>query len=341
MELNNIVKEIKMNLTGDYVKDSNYLKEMIDVYKGHPLSKEVNKACKKLINNLPILSVKGLFSDILTKELKDINDLVNLMHELTNNGKYKKARQLLKEVIFEIENTHWYKNNKYEDYIYYFEPFEELIFRAILNESRNKQLTMIPISLFYAQYASLLVEDFANDLKTYDYTTKAMIWSPANAAIKNEYIEFIKDKTDLKTIFDMTTDAMKIAFNKEDVARCFCHFGYYFSELEMFKEALTCYTLSISYDFNQEEAYYEMDYILEEVDKDLLPYSEGELLTFSEEYKIPLHPDLNLSLLALKAAEVSMEAKDWELARYFYTIIYNLSDAEEFKDIIDTIPIYN
>lgn len=65
----------------------------------------------------------------------------------------------------------------------------------------------------------------------------------------------------LDKYMEATRRAFDVAYTKEEVARVFRNFGYYFIEKEKYQAAIGCYLLSLQYDRESKNAQSELYYI--------------------------------------------------------------------------------
>ena len=66
-ELDTIIKSITDNLTGESQKDIKYLQGCIELYRDHPLHREISRACSQLLYKLMPEESRQHFADLFSK----------------------------------------------------------------------------------------------------------------------------------------------------------------------------------------------------------------------------------------------------------------------------------
>lgn len=69
-DFDRIMKEITSGLTGDAMKDIEYLMGQVEKYQDHEYNMEIMRACNRIIYDLMPEDVKSEFSDALNKDLQ-------------------------------------------------------------------------------------------------------------------------------------------------------------------------------------------------------------------------------------------------------------------------------
>lgn len=113
--------------------------------------------------------------------------------------------------------------------------------------------------------------------------------------------------------------------------------GKFFSENELWKEAYICYNTSLKYDDNSGDAYNELEFIQDESGITENDISFGDEMKFTNNYGISLKPNQKIIKLAVDYGEEAYAEEDFEMAKYFLDIAYNLSPKAEIKSLLDKI----
>lgn len=154
------------------------------------------------------------------------------------------------------------------------------------------------------------------------------------------YAEVFKIQGDMKTFLQLTIGIFRFAFHSEDVARCYRNLGYYFIENHLWQDAASCYYASLQYEKDSQHAVGELNYIQQRAGKDI----EVKIDDFREtgkKYGFPVGADENVIRLAYAHGKHFFEKKDPVAARYYLSILYDLTDDERVKEMIDQLPNEN
>ncbi len=327
MELEKIIEEIENNLTGDSKKDVQYLLEQGEKYKDHKNSKEIRRACGRLLYHCVSKETKKSLDKIISDETLSYELVIKKARALQHEGKYDEALKLMEDLINKTKGMDWFKDDSVSEYHCFNEFFEEVLYREYTKPTKTiRNPGFFRLDTIYFQYGSLLI-----DAKRFQDAEKALItalrWNPANADIALERAETCKLQGNLEAFFNHSIEAFKYAFRPKSLARCFRNVGYYFSDKEMWQEATNCYTLSLQFDNNSDIAMSEILYIQEKTGKNAIRFVDLEFAKKTcEKYGFPLGPDKNVLDLAYSYGKHFIKEGDNEGAKYCLQIVYDLTN---------------
>jgi hypothetical protein len=151
-------------------------------------------------------------------------------------------------------------------------------------------------------------------------------------------METFKMIGDLGNFFRLTVDAFKIAFRPEHVARCYRNLGFYFVEKELYSEAIACYLLSLQFEKESKQVQSELYYISSKTGGKVKQPSMTEARQYAEKYGFPIGADDDILGLSLSYGKHFYQENAAEAAKYFLGIAYDLTDDDEIKKMIDSLP---
>mgnify|MGYP003794328587 CR=1 FL=1 len=270
------------------------------------------------------------------------NDKLNVeatLEEVSNNiykKNYEKAKILIEELVNKVESSPSFENDTQSDHYTFNEAMEEILFRHIYKPEIEVRHASIPYSFIYLQYGSLLLE-LGKVKEAREALEKAIRWNPINVEIAFEYIETYKVTGDFEKFAELTRKAFKHAFRRKDIARCYRNMGYYFIEKELYKVAVSCYLLSMNYDKDSRNVQGELDFIEHKAGRKIEEPTREEIEEYSKQYKFPLGANEYVISIAYNYGKKYAEAGQEVPAKYFMSIIYELTQDENIKKIIDSI----
>lgn len=340
MSFDEIMEKITEGLTGDFETDEKYLDQQAEIYRDHPLRKEIIRACGRLLFQLMPEEKKNNVNEILQKEELSVDSTLEEVRFNMYKENYDKAESLIVPLVRKLDDLYdagLFKDDSVSMYFSFYEVFEELLYIFHNKPKKDLRLSEIPYAQVYSLYGSLLI-----DLERYEEANKmlekAIRWNPSNAGIAFEYIETFKLMGDMDKAFELTKDVFKIAFYPDDLARCYRNLAFYFVEKELWQEAIGCYIYSQQFDPDSKQVPAELYYISEKIKAPIKSPDMEELRQYSQKQGFPLGPDTDILGLSYAYGKDFVDKKEYSAARYFLEIFYHLTDDEEVKEILDTLP---
>lgn len=167
---------------------------------------------------------------------------------------------------------------------------------------------------------------------------KAVRWNPTNATIAFEYAESFKIIGDLERFYEISKGIFKYAFRSADVARCYRNLAFYFVENELWSEAIGCNIMSLQYDKESKNAQSELYYIQQKTHGQIKEPSLDDMKEYGKKYGFPIGADNDVLGMAYAYGKHFFDQKEEEPARYFFTILYNLTEDQQIKELLDQLP---
>ena len=337
MDFDKIMHEITSGLTGNGEKDMKYLMEQMEKYKDHEMGKEIIRACGRLVYQCVPEEKKAEINRIIGNNLMSYESVLEEVRFKQHEKKFEEALALMENLIRKVEASNMFTDDLVSEYHCFNEFFEDALYRMNAKPEKDVRNATFPMHKFYMQYGSLLI-----DLRRFDEAdaalAKAMRWNPASARIAFEHAEVCKLLSDMEGFFRRTMDVFKYAFRPYQVARCFRNLGYYFTEKQLWQEAVACYTMSLQFENESTQAMSELYYIQQKVGRVISPPDMDYLREISEKYGFPVGADPDVLGLSFSYGKHFAENGDPDGARYCWQITYDLTDVEEIKAMIDQLP---
>lgn len=284
-EFNNIIEQIKSNLTEDKNKNLKYLKAESDKYKDHPMGHEIIKEIGRLIfKNLDNESVENLINAIDKDCTSHLDNGLKYMQEKN----FIKAKQELESFV-SISKT-MFQNDKIYNY---YTPRNPIEFILLVKDNSEKKIKDLGID-FSKGYCLLGFIDIEN--KEYDKAREnllnALRWNPYNTEAIFEYAESFKMSGNINQYKKETLNAYNKIYNPNDLARYYRNLGFYNIEMQNWELAKALYLYSIRLE-NHPNAEHELIYILQKSnDKTLYKPEESKIILMQN--NIPTKVDINI-----------------------------------------------
>lgn len=336
-DFDQLMHEITSGLTGDNKTDLAYLQEKCEAYKNHELGKEIIRACARMMYDMIPDDKKAELDKLIGNDAAGTNSILEEVRFNIYKKNYDKALSIMEPLVNKFDEAQPFQDDQVSEYRIFDETFEEILYGFLYRPEKDIRHAPVPLTEVYLLYGSLLVElnrisDAQEALK------KALHWNPVSFKITSEYMETFKMTGDLDSFFKLTVDAFKIAFRPPHVARCYRNLGYYFVEKELYSEAIACYLLSLQFEKESRQVQSELYYINSKTGGKIKQPSMTEVRQYAEKYGFPLGADDDILGLSFSYGKYFYQEKKTEAAKYFFGITYDLTDDDEIKKIIDSLP---
>ncbi len=250
---------------------------------------------------------------------------------------YTKALKIIEDLVKKVEDLDFFKDDHVSEYHVFDEPFEEVLYCFKTEPEKKIRRADISYTEIYFLYGCLLVE-MQQLSSARDVLEKGLRWNPVSFRIMTEYMETYKIEGDLETFLSLSRDAFEIAFRPKDVARCYRNFGYYFVEKELYPEAIAVYRLSLLFDSESNQAQSELYYINEKTGGRFDVPSRETMEGYAEKYGFPVGADREIVGIAVQYGHHFIGKGNFEMARYFLSIAYDLTEDDTIKEVLEHIP---
>ena len=333
MDFDSIMREITSGLTNDPCHDIPYLQEQCQKYKDHELSTEILRACGRLTFKMIPDDKKESLNEILKKNDLGFEAAIEEAQFNIYKKKYDVALKILQGVIEKIKELPIYQDDSVSEYHTFNETFEEILYKHIYQPERDMRPANPTRTRAFFLYGNLLFEMKRHE-EAQEVLKKALRWNPVDSDVNFEYIETYKALGDLDTFFRLSKEAFRFAFRPKDVARCYRNIAFFFVEKEMYNEAMGCLKMSTIYE-EASTAQSEMYYIHQTTNGTAELPSPEELHAIAEKHGFPMGADQDVLGIAFAIGRNAIEQGHLDAAKYFLTIAYDLTSAEEVKNLLD------
>ncbi len=329
---NQIIDEIKSNLSGNNESDREYLITQLDKYKDHEYAQEITREIGRMMWDLLSDEEKDQFAKT-SEEENHAMDVLMQANDYLNNNDLRAALNLLDDFIKDFPLR--YQDDKVNEYHSFENPLEEALFDKYIK--CEKELRYIPdnqplFDLFY-MYGSLLLE-FSRFEDAENALSYALKLNPVSTRAIYEISEIYKTRGDLDKFYDNTISALSYSYSSSDLARGYRNLGYYFIEKEDFELATALFNFSLSYDYNP-MAFSEIEYIRSKGFDESV--SDDRALELLEKNNIQTGPNPEIMNL-LTNFVVNFEFMGYlNSAIFFYRIAYDLTGDEAIMDKIKSL----
>mgnify|MGYP002856379772 CR=1 FL=1 len=332
-----IMQEITSGLTGDPKADFMYLQKKAKSYKDSKYAQEIARACGRLMVEIMPEEQRAKLNQMTDNMLLGIKSVLEEAQFNMYKKNFNVAKEILVNAVDKIEQIDMYHDDAVSEYHTFNAPIEEILYVHLNEPKKDLRQAPEPLSALYLTLGSLLFE-----LREYDDAKtaleKALHWNPMDADIAFEYAELFKVQGNMEEFYKRTMNIFFFAHKARHIARLYRNLGYYFVEKKMWRMAAACYLASTHFEQDSKQAQSELWYIQQKAGSDFTLPTPEEVQEYFRQYEIPLGADKDVVCIASIFGRQHKEQERYDYARYFYSIAYELTGMEEFKEILDDIP---
>ena len=333
-----IMRKITVGLNGDPAHDIPYLQQQAQAYKDGEFGREIARACGRLMFDALPEDKKAEFGRLTENNRLGLAAVIEEAQFNMYRRKFPVAEKILSAAVERLEKLNMYRDDAVSEYHTFNSPIEKILYAFLHNPKKTLRQAPEPISDLYLNFGCVLFElkkftDAELALK------KAARWNPIDPNISFEHAEIYKRRGDMAEFYARTIDVYPRAYTKNFLARCYRNLGYYFVEEKLWKPAAACYMFSTHYEPNGKQAQSELWYIQQNADENFSLPSVAEIEQYSEQYKIPLTANRDIVGLALEVGRQTAQAKQNDLAKYFFGIAYDLTESDDIKKMLDDLDV--
>ncbi len=336
-DFDSIMKGITSGLTGEPEKDIPYIQKICEEYKDHEYSKEILRACGRLMYDMIPDDKKEELNKAAGKDTLGTEATIEEIRFNIYKKDYEKAFHIAEGLVRKVEDANLFQDDQVSEYHQFNEFLEEMLYKYLYKPSKEiRRAELIRYTEIYSLYGSLLVE-LKKIEEAREALKKGLRWNPVDFSITSEYIETFKMEGDMETFFQKTMEAFKIAIHAPQIARCYRNLGYYFTEKKLYPVAVSVYQLSMLYEKDSKNVQAELYYI-NQVSGGIDDPSIDDIKAYAEKYGFPMGANEHVLGLAYECGKHFAETGETEGARYCFSVLYELTHDEDIKKIIDSIP---
>lgn len=335
METTEIIEEIKKSLTGNPKKDGPFLKEQSEKYKDCENSAEINRELASLIFEITKKDYETSLYNYLDSENKTVNDQMENAKKRFNNRNYTGGIKILEEII--DKNKPAWNDTSECTYKCFGTPLEYLLFTRLYQTDKEIKPVNCNLAAVYWMYGHGLMKKGRYD-ESLAALDRALELNPCDPDAYLQYGELMKLRKDPDGLKYASDRLLQCAVTKEQIGRAYFNYSYYFSEInEPLKAAALLEMSRIFYKSDMYES--EMQYIANTLGMGSHPpkHSSAELMEILQSEKIQPGPSAAVVKTAYFLAKRFEEQLDFKNAKYFYEIVWELTEDDDINEHIQEL----
>ena len=286
-------------------------------------------AVSKLQSELVLSDEDILYYHGQTDEADNGTAEVIALHAIAQ-GDFEAARKCLERAISEEEKN--YDSFTEVECRCASELMEAMLYVFWFQPAREVKWVFSPIDRYYRLLGSTLI-NMKKPREAKTALAKSLLWNPTGLISMFEYMEALKQLNDYETYGHLARMSFRYAFKRDQFARCLRNMGYYLIETEDYTSAAVCFQESLQWE-DAVTAKSELDYIGHVTGEPVPGVTEELKKAVSDEYDISFTPNKQVTGLAYQMAKNNYNDGDYKASRYFFEILYELTNDEEILDLL-------
>lgn len=264
--------------------------------------------------------------------------------ECIKQGDPEKAEGILVSALHRWEDAYQsgaFQDSSTSEYHDFENPMEYYLYQMRSRPEKTVRQLPQPVALLYLAYGYTLY-----DLDRLDEAEAALVtarrWNPTSPQVMFELAEVYKKRGQLDRFWNLTLDALSLAYRRSQVSRGYRNLGYYFIEKQQWEDAIDFFFLALAYcpaedEHGRQMIHEELLYINMQTNEDVNPPTEEEVQACCERHGIPIGVDESVLRLAYTLARQAKEAGAKSDALFFFQIVYGILRLDEIRKEIEEL----
>lgn len=333
MDINEIIKEINDSLTGDLKTDINYLQQKVQEYKDNVEISNYISRCIYMI--LPEDQKEDYANNMFTKEEKIEVELQRAAVILSANDKekidiaYNLVTNVVEQIKDEFKAGDTFKYYSFDDYMQF------ALYCNIFQPTKEVRRANYKYDDIYKMLGYILIEKGEYD-EAIEVLRKGMSFNPVSVRIMFELGEAYKLQKDWDKFYSVSKRALEFAMSKEDIARAYRNIGFYFTEKEMYNEAIALFLLSGEF-VKSDVAVNELQYIASKSGLNVSEFEMDKLNEVLEDNEMQLGVNPFILQLAYDIGQQALKDGKKDIAKYYFEFIFKFNQDAHIKEILEQL----
>jgi len=253
---------------------------------------------------------------------------------------FQRVAGQLESLIKRIEDDNGemtvFRDDSVSEYRKFRNYFEEILYKELFSPKKEVRQMSEDYAYLYFIYGNLLFE-----LERYDDARtalmKALRVNPISADVIFELAEINKLRGEWDDYLAYVKQCFSVAYNAVHVGRCYRNLGYYYIEQKEYELAAAIYFKSMQYDKNSTLPQSQLFYIQQVSGKPIPELSYDDVQGLLKKNEIPTDASNTILGIAYSIGKSAAEQGNNDAARYFFSILYDLTHDDEVKEMIDKL----
>jgi len=329
-----IMESITSGITGEWEHDRGYLKEQMEAKKDHPLSKEILRACGRLMYELIPEEKRSELERVMGNHRSATDTTLEEAAFNMGKGNWAKALELIEPLAAKMDSlveSDWNADDSESRYFNLRSVTDEVVWRTHNEEPRTIRGATEPFARIYFTYGSCLFEAQRYD-EAIEACSKAIRWNPADVGLRFELGENYKRLGDMKSYERILNELYPYVATAAELAHYHRAMGYLHIELGNFKLAAAHLMVSLFFE-NSSLPLSEVMYIKMQYGQDYTDMTPQDALDVLRKAGEKVFPDEDTFDALNQLLRVSFRHGDYQTTLTTAIELYNFTHSEEYEKI--------
>ena len=335
MTVNELMEQIRGEMTGDLRKDLEHLSERASELRGEENAEELLEAIANHAYEMMPEDQREKFTEETFVRGKRMDMVFHEALALVNNGKLQEAEELLADISEKIAK--YYENAKPKLFSFR-NPFEYHMYRYYY--PNDTEFTRAPFDFaHYLQLYGYVLLDNKKLAEADAALERAIRFNPVSADVRFEMAELCKLQRNRKKLLAVNQDTLRLCTSADRIARVLANMGFYCYFVGDFYEAAVFYYDSLRFQGSKAVEFELQDVLrhMKTYGQKFAPPTKGQTLDVYQKYGLQPPPNSDLVNLAVALANSAQEYGKPELQGLFTRVAFDLTNDPQFKEELDRI----
>lgn len=330
-EKNQIIQSLEEQLTGDALKDAQFLQQKAAEYESHEDSAEITEAILQLaMRQMPEENLNYLNEMIYIGERR-LNAVYNEAVNLANQHLTAKSMVLTKQLYQHI--TEKFKETDTARFFSFRNLLESNLYYQLYHPTKNLLKTPFDFTRYITLHGFNLIEVRRTE-EAIPVLQEAIRFNPVNPDPRFELAEAYKLLGNRKMLLETIKDTIPVCTSAYALARCYTNMGFYCTELKDYQSAVCFYFESMIFEKNPNVPA-ELHHISTLTGEKITPPTRQQVLDAFKKYKIINGPAPEALHVATELSNQAVERQNWKEAVYYLYVVYDLTKDPAAKTMLD------
>ncbi len=329
-EIQEQIDALRAQLSGDLSKDILFLNQEAQRYAADRSKAGLVRAISELAVELFPEADKQFMKKTLYVGERRLDAIFAEASVLMQQKHYDKALVLTGQIYDKIKEC--FGETIEKRYFSFRNPFESNLYYSMYHPSKTLERAPFDFPKFLMAHAYNLIEE--RKLKeAIPVLEEAIRYNPVNPDPRFELAEVYKLTHEDEMLLAVIRETLPIAATPYALSRCYANMGYYCVEVRDYPRAICFYFESLIY-AEHPGIIGELRHVSSLMGKKIEPPKRQEVLDAFAHYDMPNGADTNVLGIAHTLGEQSVEKNDWQMARFYWQIMADLTNNETYKELL-------
>ena len=305
MTVNELMAQIRTEMTGDLKKDMQHLRDIAEDIVNEPNANELSAAVAEYAFSLLPDDVRANFAETTTIDGKPLDQVFRDALKLVNENNCDEAEPLLAalsgkiEKYFENSDTRWFSFRN---------PFEYHMYRYFYPEDTEFDRAPFDFAQYLSLYGFVLLEQ-KQARAAEKVLERSIRFNPVAADMRFELAELYKFSNNQEKLLTVNRETLRLCTSADRIARVLANMGYYCYTAQDLYSAAVFYFESIRFQPSKAVEFELQDVLkrMKTFGQKFTPPTHGQTIDTYEKYGLQPPPNSELVNLAVTLAKSGIQ----------------------------------